>query len=90
MYSKIVVVVNKKGLHARPASDFVTKAQKYASDITVRRTDIEGGKPINAKSIMQVLAAGITGGTEIEVAAEGEDERHAVEELVEFLENKFE
>jgi phosphocarrier protein HPr len=89
MYSKTVVVVNKKGLHARPASDFVTKAQGYKSTVTIRKTEADNGQQIDAKSIMQVLAAGITAGTEIEVSAEGEDAREAVEDLVELLANNL-
>lgn len=81
------MVKNKKGLHARPASNFVTKAQEFEADITLKRLDQENPKNVNAKSVMGVLAAGITEGTKIEISATGNDSKEAVEALIELLES---
>ena len=56
MTKKQVEIVNKTGLHARPASDFVLEAKKYESKITICR---ENGVPVNAKSVVRILAEGI-------------------------------
>ena len=56
MTKKQVEIVNKTGLHARPASDFVLEAKKYESKITICR---ENGVPVNAKSVGRILAEGI-------------------------------
>ena len=74
MTKKQVEIVNKTGLHARPASDFVLEAKKYESKITICR---ENGVPVNAKSVVRILAEGIGQGTKIEIAAEGTDEEQA-------------
>ena len=89
MYSKRAVIVNKTGLHARPASVLTMKAMEYKSFIAIKNLDNEKEKLINAKSIMKILAASITVGTNIEISAEGEDERMAVEELVKLVESGF-
>lgn len=83
MYSKAVMVSNKVGLHARPASIFISNAKKYKSSISV----IKGDTQENAKSIIDILSAGIGCGTEIIIEAEGEDEREAVNALAELVEN---
>lgn len=80
-----VIVRNKTGLHARPASLFVQKAAKFKSDINVIKDD----KTINAKSIMGVLSGGISQDSEIIIEAEGEDAQKAVDTLVELIESKF-
>jgi phosphocarrier protein len=80
MYKKTVTVINQRGLHARPGSDFVHAAAKFSSKITIRRLD-EDDEPVNAKSIAFVLSLGISKGIEIELAANGEDEQQAVESL---------
>ena len=78
MTKKQVEIVNKTGLHARPASDFVLEAKKYESKITICR---ENGVPVNAKSVVRILAEGIGQGTKIEIAAEGTDEEQAAASL---------
>ena len=67
MVTKQVEFINKTGLHARPASDFVMLAKKYESKITICK---EGGEPVNAKSVVRLLAEGIGQGTKAELAAE--------------------
>ena len=83
MVSKKVMVTNKTGLHARPASNLVTFCKKYNSKISLSN----GEKTISAASIIHVLTLGVKQGTQLEVIAEGEDEATAVEEIVAFIEN---
>lgn len=83
MVSKMAVIKNKTGLHARPASNLVAFAKKFKSDVFL----INGTKKANAKSIINILTLGAKQGTELEVAAEGEDEAQAVEQMVEFIDN---
>lgn len=89
MYSIQTELKNVSGLHARPASEFVAMAKKFQSAITVQRLDDEDAKPVNAKSIIKILAQGIGVGTPIEIAAEGPDEKEAVEQLLALVESKF-
>ena len=83
MVSKKVMVTNKTGLHARPASNLVTFFKKYNSKISLSN----GEKTVSAASIIHVLTLGVKQGTQLEVIAEGEDEATAVEEIVAFIEN---
>ena len=64
-------------LHARPAGDFVREAAKYGADISVAAN----GKNANAKSILEVLALGAVGGTELVIAASGADAAAATDHL---------
>ena len=86
MYKRIVQIINASGLHARPGSDFVHEAAKYKSKITIRRLD-EDEDPVNAKSIAFVLSLGIGKGIDVELAAEGSDEKEAVDSLCSFIES---
>ena len=85
MISKEVTILNATGLHARPASMFVQEAGKYKSEINI----IKGEKKINAKSIMGIMAGGISKGTVITIKADGEDEQAAMDALAGLIENKF-
>ena len=87
MVKKQTTIINKTGLHARPASDFVAAATKFKSKITIKRVDSE--KEANVKSIIFVLSLGLTRGTQVEIAASGEDEAEAVETLVALIESGF-
>lgn len=80
-----VTLLNKTGLHARPAALFVQEASKYKSDIKVEKD----GKQVNAKSIMGILSLGVSQGTRIKITANGEDEKEALEGLVKLVESKF-
>ena len=84
MVTRQVTIKNRTGLHARPASNFVLEAKKYESKIQVRRLDSEA---VNAKSIVMLLAEGLTQGTEIEIIADGADEELAVGNLVMLIES---
>ena len=86
MYKRTVTVINASGLHARPGSDFVHEAANYRSKITIRRLDEDEG-PVNAKSIAFVLSLGVGKGIEVELSAEGEDEKEAVDSLCSFIES---
>ncbi|RBP44015.1 HPr family phosphocarrier protein [Garciella nitratireducens] len=85
MIQKSVVIENATGLHARPASLFVQKANEFESDIFI----IKDENKINVKSILGIMAAGISKGTEITIQADGPDEEAAVKALVQLVENKF-
>lgn len=83
MYKEEVVLENKTGLHARPASQFVKEASKHKSEINL----IKEGQKYNAKSIMGLLSMGAAKGDVLTIEAEGDDEKEAVNTLVEFIKN---
>lgn len=85
MYVKDVLVQNQVGLHARPATFFIQKANEFKSSIWVEREE----RRVNAKSLLGVLSLGIVGGTTIRVIADGTDEETAVEALVALVESGF-
>ncbi len=85
MYSKEVVLQNQVGLHARPATFFIQKANEFKSSIWVEKEE----RKVNAKSLLGVLSLGITRGTSINVIADGIDEKEAVDALVALVENNF-
>jgi Phosphotransferase System HPr (HPr) Family len=89
MYSIVTQVKNKTGLHARPASDLTLKAKEFACSITLLNMDEPDAKPLNAKSVVKIMAGKMKMGTRIEIAAEGEDEKQAVEALAALLESGF-
>ena len=78
MFVKDVVVQNQVGLHARPATFFIQKANEYKSSIWVEKEE----RRVNAKSLLGVLSLGIVGGTTVKVIADGPDEQEAVEGLI--------
>lgn len=85
MYVKDVVVQNQVGLHARPATFFIQKANEYKSSIWVEKEE----RRVNAKSLLGVLSLGILGGSNIRIIADGADEQTAVDALVELVESGF-
>ena len=85
MVSKDVVVNNQVGLHARPATFFIQKANEFKSSIWVEKEE----RRVNAKSLLGVLSLGIVKGTEITLIAEGIDEAAAVETLTNLVESNF-
>ncbi len=80
-----VTILNRLGLHARPAMAFVDVAVGCKARVTVKRGDQE----VDGKSIMQVMMLAATKGTELEISAEGEDAEQAVERLRSLVEGKF-
>ncbi|MEG1431988.1 MULTISPECIES: HPr family phosphocarrier protein [Eubacterium] len=87
MYSKETIIVNKTGLHARPASEFTKQATGFQSDITI--ANLDSGKEGNAKSIIAVMAMALSKDTKIAVRADGEDEQAAVDALIALIDGGF-
>ena len=85
MFVKEVTVQNQVGLHDRPATFFIQKANEYKSFIWVEKEE----RRVNAKSLLGVLSLGIVGGTSIRIIADGSDEQQAVEGLVALVESGF-
>lgn len=85
MYMKEAVVNNQVGLHARPATFFIQKANEFKSSIWVEKDE----RRVNAKSLLGVLSLGIVKGTAINLIADGADEKDAVEALVELISTNF-
>ena len=85
MYSQEAVVNNQVGLHARPATFFIQKANEFKSGIWVEKED----RRVNAKSLLGVLSLGIVKGTRITLIADGSDEEDAVKALVELVKDNF-
>ena len=81
MLTREVTINNQVGLHARPATFFIQKANEFRSSIWIEVDD----RKINAKSLLGVLSMGITKGTRISIIAEGPDEEEAVKALTEML-----
>lgn len=85
MFVKDVVVQNQVGLHARPATFFIQKANEFKSSIWVEKEE----RRVNAKSLLGILSLGIVGGTTIRIIADGPDEEVAVMGLVDLVDSGF-
>ena len=85
MYPKDVTVKNQVGLHARPATFFIQKANEFKSSVWVEKEE----RRVNAKSLLGVLSLGIVGGTTIRIIADGVDEQDAVDSLVKLVDSAF-
>ena len=85
MFVKEVTVQNHVGLHARPATFFIQKANEFKSSVWVEKEE----RRVNAKSLLGVLSLGIIGGTHIKIIADGSDEQAAGEALVKLIESGF-
>ncbi|MBR5113630.1 MAG: HPr family phosphocarrier protein [Clostridia bacterium] len=85
MTIKEVTVQNQVGLHARPATYFIQKANEFKASIWVEKDE----RKVNAKSLLGVLSLGIMGDTGIRIIASGADEEQAVNELVKLVESGF-
>ena len=85
MFMKETTVVNQVGLHARPATFFIQKANEFKSSIWVEKDD----RRVNAKSLLGVLSLGIVKGTAINLIADGPDEEAAINALVELINSEF-
>ena len=77
MTNREVVVNNQVGLHARPATFFIQKANEFTSSIWVEKDD----RRVNAKSLLGVLSLGITRNSSVVIVADGADEEIALDEL---------
>ena len=80
-----VMLLNKLGLHARASAKLVSLASEFDSEITLQRN----GQQINAKSIMGLMMLAAAKGAEIELCADGKDEKQAVRALSELISNRF-
>ena len=78
-------LLNRSGLHARPASIFVRTAQRFKAKIIVKKDD----KEADAKSILSVLALGAECGDQVTIIAEGEDAYEALKTMVDLIKSKF-
>ncbi|HKO15102.1 MAG TPA: HPr family phosphocarrier protein [Gemmatimonadaceae bacterium] len=85
MPERIVQIVNRAGLHARPAAEIVKLAARYRSDITVCRDELE----VNGKSIMGVMMLAAECGATLQLRAEGPDADEALEALAALIASKF-
>ena len=85
MYIRTVTVNNQVGLHARPATFFIQKANEFNSSIWIEKDE----RRINAKSLLGVLSLGIIKGMSMDIAADGPDEQEAVEALEELINSNF-
>jgi len=81
-----IQMTNPSGLHARPATLFTEAAARFASRITVQNLTRAKG-PVDAKSILMVLPAGISNSHRIRLVAEGADETEAIDALVELIDS---
>ena len=82
MVSKRTKIINPMGLHMRPAGMFAQEMMKFSCDVSLIIQDRE----INAKSIMNLMAACIKCGSELEVRCNGEDEQAALDKAIELIE----
>ena len=85
MFIKDVVVQNQVGLHARPATFFIQKANEFKSSIWVEKEE----RRVNAKSLLGVLSLGILGGSTIRIIADGSDEIDSVDALTKMVLSGF-
>jgi phosphocarrier protein HPr len=84
-HSREVRILNKYGLHARPAAEFVKLANRFASEVWVSKDDVE----VSGKSIMGVMMLAAVLGGEVAIRAEGDDAREAVDALADLVRNRF-
>ncbi len=85
MYVKEVTINNQVGLHARPATFFIQKANEFKCSIWVEKEE----RRVNGKSLLGVLSLGIVKGTTVSLVADGADEKEAVEKLSELVNSDF-
>ena len=83
--SKEVTINNQVGLHARPATFFIQKANEFKSSIWIEREE----RRVNAKSLLGVLSLGIVKGTAVNLVADGVDENEAIATLSELIDSDF-
>jgi phosphocarrier protein len=86
MISRDVTIQNNVGLHARPATFFIQKANSYKASIWVEKDD----RRVNAKSLLGVLSLGIVKGMTVTLIADGSDEAEALDGLAELIATGFE
>lgn len=85
MTQRDVTITNNIGLHARPATFFIQKANSFKSSIWIEKDD----RKVNAKSLLGVLSMGIAKGMTVTLIADGQDEANAIDALVELVQTGF-
>lgn len=85
MYNKKVTVMNQVGLHARPATFLIQKANEFKSSVWIEKDE----RKVNAKSLLGVLSLGVAKGATISIIADGTDEVKAVDTLCALIESDF-
>ena len=80
-----VQIVNKYGLHARPAAELVKLANRFASEVWIRKDEVE----VSGKSIMGVMMLAAECGSTVEIRAKGDDSQAAVDALAQLVQNRF-
>ena len=85
MVKKDVIITNNIGLHARPATFFIQKANSFQSSIWIEKDD----RKVNAKSLLGVLSMGIAKGMTVTLIADGKDEEVAINGLVDLIQTGF-
>lgn len=83
MVSKSVTLINAQGFHMRPAAAFAAEMGKFACDINIKHN----GMDVNAKSVMNIIAACIKCGATIEIECSGSDEQQALDKAVSLIES---
>lgn len=86
MVTRDVVIKNNVGLHARPATFFIQKANSFKASIWVEKDD----RRVNAKSLLGVLSLGVVKDMSVTLIADGPDEEEALEGLSELIDSAFE
>lgn len=85
MISETVIVKNKIGFHARPASLIVNKVNEFESEVTIRK----GEQTATAKSMISLLTLRVKMDDEIVISAEGRDEQAVVQALIDLVNTRF-
>lgn len=85
MIKKKVIVTNKLGLHLRPCTQIVRKTQKYNSALNIRFNQLD----INAKSMLDLMQLAAEKGSELELIADGKDERQLIKDIVKLFQDNF-
>ena len=83
MISQEITLKNEEGLHARPATEIAQNANQYTCDIKFAVQ----GKEYNAKSVLNIMSAGIKNNTQVKIICDGVDENNALTEMLELFEN---
>ena len=85
MPERELTILNRNGLHARPAAEIVKLAAKYKAEITISREDLE----VNGKSIMGVMMLAAEQGSTVKVKADGPDAEQAIQAIADLVQRKF-
>lgn len=88
MVEAVLTVKSEQGLHARPADLFVRSANRFQSVIHIRNLN-SGSEYVDAKSLLRILAIGVYRGHRIQISAEGNDEKEAIESITALVNGNF-